>query len=198
MQCAWACSIMNFLPFIVAAIVLAWIIFEGRRLKERLKRLCLHLHGKISGFLIPAFKGQHEGLWYTITLGAEGKNAPLQLVISFEKPCSFTLSVYKETVFSRLGEQFGIVRELKVNDGRFDDEFLIFSRRPQQALLFLNGPSAKDTIRSFFAEGFHSFMVSGKTVAVKRRLYATTYEPSAEQIKAVVQRLASLCRSLYF
>jgi hypothetical protein len=197
MQCPFVCFAGPLFPFVIIAIALVSVILEGKRQKERLKRLCLHLQGRVSGFLTPSFKGQHEGLWYTLTLGAEGKNAPPQLVVSFEKPCSFSLSIYKETVFSRLGEQFGIVRELKVNDPSFDKEFLIFSRKPQQALLFLNGPSAKDTIRSFFAEGFHAFLVSGKTVVLKRRLSETINAPSADQIKAVVQRLASLCRGLY-
>lgn len=166
--------------------------------KKKLKHLSGSLNGSISKFCFwPRFKGEYQGLSFSINLLPAGKNSPPYLVVSVLKTSSFVLRIHKESMFADLGKKLGIVREVKINDESFDREFLIFSNNHEQTVNYLNNSAIKETIKGFFYDGFIELVINRKSLFIKKPNYSVDGDLSHQNISTLLQKLNLLARALY-
>ncbi|MFA5271785.1 MAG: hypothetical protein WC412_05550 [Candidatus Omnitrophota bacterium] len=181
--------------FLVFLFIYGVSSFSGKR---KFKKLSTSLNGQISKFsLWPIFKGQYQGLNFSISLLPAGKGTPPYLVISILKTSSLALRMYKESMFAGLGKKLGIVHEVKINDELFDREFLIFSNNHTQAVNYLNNSAIKETIRGFFDDGFIELVISKKSLFIRKPNYSVDRDLSYQNISTLLQKLNLLARGLY-
>lgn len=181
----------------ILVFVLWGILLTAKKRHSRLQRLSAYLNGSVSKFsFIPSFRGVYQGLNFSVTIIPGGKNSPPVINISLFKNSFFKLSIYKEDILSRLGQKIGILREVKINDELFDREFLLFSNKPSEAMLYLNNSSKKEAIRGLFNNGFTVIKIDGKTVSAGKPDRNLNADFESENMQRFLQHLITLANGL--
>ncbi|MDD4908945.1 MAG: hypothetical protein PHJ00_07795 [Candidatus Omnitrophica bacterium] len=184
------------LPFAVIAIVIIIVITASKGQRDALGKLANHLPGAVKKWsVVPTFSGDYQGLKFFIAISPGGENSPPQLQISFDKKPSFRLSIYKENILTLWAEKIGLVREVKTGDTAFDGEFLIFSNKAQQALMYLSNAAYKENIRKIFNYGFSSFTAGGQKVVIQKS-YSSDFDLEPNKVLDILRVLSSLTRGL--
>jgi hypothetical protein len=184
-------AVLGTAGFIAFAVFVGLImLFAERPKREALKQLALRFEGSVSPFTGSA-KGKFQGFEFSVSLIAAGKNTPPRLIIRFLKQFSFNLRIYRETPFSRLGKRLGLVREVQINDPSFDSQFLIFSNRPVQAVNFLS-MNTKGVLQGLFADGFDSFSLNSRGLALQKPDYVLQADLAPEKIEQILRKILSI------
>ncbi len=187
-----------YFPLIFFSIFLFVFIFSIHSGKGKFKNLLNFPNGRISKFsLIPTFKGQYQGLDFSIYLLPAGKGSPPYLMISVLKSASFTLHIYKETGLTKLGKKLGMVREVEINDELFDDKFVLSSNNRTQTVNYLNNSTIKNTIKELFDNGFIELIINRKGACIKKPNYIVEKDITMQNITTILQKLNLLARGLY-
>jgi hypothetical protein len=172
------------------------ILFYSNKQKAKvLGRLSAGLRGSVSRFsFIPTFKGEYQGLNFSIELLSGGKNSPPCLKICLAKNFLFRLTIYKESFLSNIGKKLGVIHEVKINDEMFDRDFLVFSNKPAQAASYLNNSSVKNAIRELFSSGFNALFIKEKQILIQKPNYNLEIDINPQNITQTLQRLFMLAR----
>lgn len=184
-------------PVLVFTIIFVIFFYSIKRKTKVLTRLSNCLKGSVPKFsFTPSFKGEYQGLNFSVILVEGGRNSPGYLTIFLVKNSFFKLSIHKESILSNLGKKLGIVHEVKINDEAFDKEFLIFSNKPAQVVSYLNNAAIKGVIIELFNDGFNSLMIDGKKIAVKKPNYNLAIDVEPQKVIQILQKLSLLVRGL--
>ena len=196
MPCPTPFIIPLIFPLLIFAVVIFIAIMADTKQKEALKKLSAYLPGTIPKFsLAPTFTGDYQGLKFYIVIAPGGKNSPPHLQIWLVKNVSFRLRIYKENILTLWAEKIGLVREVKTGDPSFDGEFLIFSSKDQQALMYLSNASNKENIRKIFNYGFSSLAAGSQRVFIQK-VYSSDMDLAPDKIVDIVQTLNLITRGL--
>jgi hypothetical protein len=184
------------MPMVVLVVVFAGLVVFlltvlalERPKREALTLLAGRFEGNVS-FFSGQMQGKFQGFGFSVSLIPAGRNTPPRLAVFFPKHYAFNLRIYRETPLARLGKDLGLVREVKINDASFDNQFLIFSNRPVQAVNFLS-MNSKAILRELFAAGFDSFTLVSKGITVQKPGY-TLEDLKPEGVEQLLRKLLSI------
>lgn len=184
-------------PIIFFLIFVLAIYYSSKKRKEALAKLSNYLNGAISKFsLASSFKGEYQGIKFTISLVQGGESSPPYLKIILLKNSLFKLKIYKETALSKLGKRIGVIREVKINDEMFNKEFLIFSNNPVKTTNYFNNENIKKTISELFKNGFDALLLDGKRILIQKPYYNLEFNLEPQSIMRTLQKLILLTKSL--
>jgi len=196
-----SCALNNIIPLLVIIIAIPFFIIAsivaGRKRTQALKKLSGYLTGstpKIS--FLPTFKGEYQGLKFSIMLMPQSRNSPSYLNILVYKNSTFKLRIYKESPLSNFGKRIGLVREVKTDDEFFDKEFLIFSNRVSSAIAYLNNINIKNSLREVFNNGFTLLAINGRFIFAQKPNYIIEVDLEPPKIINILQKLCSLTSGL--
>jgi len=185
-------------PFIFV-FVYAFLIFLAINVSQRktLRRLIPYLPGVIRRLsFLPTYTGEYMGLKFAITLVSGSRNSPPMITITLYKGTQLTLNITRENPLSRFAERLGLMREVKVNDPVFDDQFLIFSNHPDQARGYLVNSGIKNTVRQLFDAGFNRLSVDGKRIYTQKPCSSLNRDFIPEQVVNALQKISLLIMEL--
>lgn len=182
---------------LIFAIFFIISFYSTKKKREILKKLSTYLTGYVSKFpFMASFNGEYQGLKFSIALDAGSRNSPPYLKIRLVKKSFLKLTVSKETFWSNLGNKIGLVHEVKTNDEKFDNDFLILSNAPAPAITYLDNADIKNTIRELFNSGFNSLSVDGKKILIQKPNYNLEQDVEPNNIREILQRLNLLAKGL--
>lgn len=188
-------QLLFFLTIILIFIVASLLGFEKKR--NILRKLSSSFKGTVSKlpFTI-SFKGEYQGLIFSVILNPGSKSSDPALEISLMKRASFTLKLYRESIVSNIGKRLGVVREVVTGDELFDKEFLIISNRATQAKIYLANTNARNAISELSTLGFGSFSIDGKKISVMKSNYNIEEDLNPQKITTILQNLILLTNGL--
>jgi len=167
---------------------LLWWLNQRRR--KKLESLASQLGGEaVSGFLADAYVRLGQGPdEVRIKLIPGGKNQPNHLELQLRNPLGFDLSISRENLATRALERWGLLKEVKIGDPVFDEQYLIRSNDPAQAMMFLQGPGRREAVDYFFLQGFTALQAGTYGLVVRKPRYR---EPDLElgTIRAHLEQL---------
>jgi hypothetical protein len=164
--------------------------------RKILSKLTGYFNGSVSSTpLYTIFKGQYQGLDFSIKLYLGGENAPPYLIISLVKDCTLHLAISRENTLSHVGEKIGLVHKVKVDDETFNSLFLIFSNYPDRARVYFSSADKKNSIRDIFYDGFDSLKADKKNITIRKPNY-NIYDIEPQKITGVLQRLSLMMQGL--
>jgi hypothetical protein len=167
-------QLMIFLA-IPGVIILTVLImyFVNRMMKRKLQPLATALGGElvtsfIKGIYIRLLNYSSE---VRIRLTSGGQNSPPFLIIEQMAPLGFELSVSKENIATRKMEKWGLLKDIKVGDPLFDDNYLIRSSDPVRAQTFLLDSSRRQAVDHFFSHGFTDLQLKKDSITLRKPGY---------------------------
>ncbi|MGE5308743.1 MAG: hypothetical protein ACM3OC_06645 [Deltaproteobacteria bacterium] len=172
----------------LAILVVILHIFQDPA-RKFFKALALKYKGK-AGLLADSMRGKFRDIDFSVHMAGGGKSSPALLVFRLCRPASFMLRVYKQGARGPLGE-ISIVRQARINDPFFDSQFIIYSDRPMMAVNFLN-PSAKNTLKELFAQGFESFLMNKQGLWLGKPAGPLEQDLGPEKVEWALNKLLSL------
>lgn len=163
----------------------------------RFKRLSNALHGSFYKFsLIPTFKGEYQGLKFSIEVVGPTRGRPPYLKLFLNKKSSFKLHIYKKAFLRETVINLGLLREFKTGDEAFEKEFLLSTNNANSAATYLNNPNTKATIKELFNRGFTLLVVNGETIFARKPDYDLNLDLEPNNITAYLKSLSSLAQGL--
>jgi len=163
--------VLLFVAMNAAAFFLLWWLSQRRR--KKLESLASRLGGEVvSVFLAGAYVRLGQGpdeVWIKLIPG--GKNQPNYLELQCRSPLGFNLSISRENRATRALERWGLLKEVKIGAPGFDEQYLILSNDPAQAMMFLQGPGRREAVDYFFRQGFTALLAGKEAVAVRKPRY---------------------------
>jgi len=183
--------VLLFVAINAVTFLLMWWLNQKRR--QKLENLANQLGGQpVSHFLADAYVRLGQGPdEVRIRMIPGGKNQPNILELQSRNPLGFSLTITKENVATRALERWGLLKEVKIGDPLFDEQYLIRSNDPAQALMFLQGQGRREALEYFFRLGFTAFLAGNEAVAVRKPGYREAdLEPSL--IRAHLEQLSRL------
>jgi len=179
----------------VVGVVFSIYYFDGRKKKEALTRLSHRIRGTVGGFFQQSLRGSYEGVRFALILIPAGKNTPPYLTLEFFKTLPFTLQVTGENAFTRLGEKWGLVKDIAVHDPAFDKRFFVRSDDPRKAASFLENVEVRRVIMAFFDKGFDVLSVDKKHLYIRKPHYAFPNDLDAVCVEALFRDLLIFLRT---
>ena len=163
--------VLLFVAMNAVAFFLLWWLNQRRR--QKLESLASQLGGEaVSGFLADAYVRLGQGPdEVRIKLIPGGKNQPNYLELQWRSPLGFDLSISRENVATRALERWGLLKEVKIGDPVFDEQYLIRSNDPAQAMMFLQGTGRREAVDYFFLQGFTAFQAGKDGLVVRKPSY---------------------------
>jgi len=184
------------ITFIVITVTFS-VYYSNRKRREALRKLIGCLDGHIAKFsCAPTLNGELQGLKFSIVLIPPGKNSPPYLNVSLFKDSGFRFRIYKEGFLSNLGKKLGIVHEVITGDALFDQQFLIFSNDPTQAMVYFSNSAIRNTVKEVFDSGFHHILATGKQITIQKTDYVLENDLDTAFITGILQKLILLSKSL--
>ncbi len=173
-------SVFNFLPIIGIIAIIVFVSYERKKYGDAFKKFSSCLPGyvpKISFY--PSYKGDYKGLKFTVELVPQSKNTPSYLHIYLFKEHPFKLRISKESFLTGLGKKLGLLREIKVGDEPFDNEFMLTTDNSDRAKSYLYNQALKNNIRELFWRGFNSVSINYRRILISKPNYnlETDLEP---------------------
>ncbi len=186
-------TLVNLAPLAIVIIaVIAFVMYEREKNRNALKRLSCSLPGYIPGFsLYSSYKGEYKGLKFTVELIPRGKNSPSYLNIYLFKDHFFKLRIYKENTFTDLGKKIGLLREIKVGDVPFDNEFVLSTDNADMAKSYLYNQQLKNNIREFFSRGFTSVSINYRRILISKPNYNLEYDLDPKNVAEIVNIMSA-------
>jgi len=180
------------IPFFIVIIFVAIFHINSSRGREPLQNLSARFNGRIAKFsLCPVFYGEYCGLKFCIKLIPANKSLPDYLEIFLIKKSSLKLKIYRENSLSKLAEKFMLIREVKVNDQRFDEDFMILSNDSTKAANHFRNENMKDVVRKLFDDGFDCIVANGRSIMARKPDYILKKDINADSITTVLQKIIS-------
>lgn len=182
---------LNFLLLIgISIIVLTYLIstFKKRLLIKRLKPISDAINGKIINkvFSNPYIKipGYESEVRIVITSG--GKDSPPLLFIKWLSPLRFNLFITKENILTKTLQRW--IKEVKVGEQSFDDEYYIRSDDQKQSTFFLEYPSRREAMKYFFDNEFN-YIKADKTGVTAGKIFNWKKDQNPENISSYLHEL---------
>lgn len=180
------------LPFFLVIIFAAIFYINSSRGRKPLQNLSARFNGHVPKFsFCPVFYGEYCGLKFYVKLIPAGKSSPDYLEISLIKKSALKLRIYSENSLSKLAEKFRLIREVKVNDQRFDEDFMILSNDPAKAANHFRNENMKDVVRKLFDDGFNCIVANGRSITARKPDYILKKDITADSVTAVLQKIIS-------
>jgi len=171
------------------------LYYANKEKRDALRKLSDFMQGGVyRSLFMPSFKGEYQGLKFSIALLPAGRNTPPYLDITFANSSSFTLSISRESIFGFLGKNLGVIREVEINDKIFDDDFLIRSNKRDEASAYLSSANVKNAIIELFSMGFTRFKITGKNILIHKPNYILERDLNPQNIISILQKLAILAK----
>jgi len=191
----------QFILLVPFVILILFGISVGLRMSRKEKEILMKLAGQLNGSmprfsLYRSLRGQYQGVGFLIKLIPAGKHTPPYLAIDLYKRSAFKLNVYEESGFTNFAKKLGFLREVKVGDEAFDKRLMISSNKPDDAALFLLNTDKRNAINRIFDQGFKSFVINGKSVAILKPYYALERDLGPDFIKEVLRLLNLIATGL--
>lgn len=180
--------------FIIFFISLFRIILLGRKV-ILLSNLSRFLNGKISPcfFIIPGFKGQHEGFPYKIELWNSGRHNSSRdcLGIFFERRTPFNMTIHTR------GESS--LADVKTGNPDFDNRFVVYSSDVWPVSNYLKTPDVQEHISALFLLDYTELQITKNRVQVEKlssdvKVLAVDLERT--RLTKTIKSLAFLAKSL--
>lgn len=189
-------GIVNYFPiFIFVILALIGLVSQKSKIKV-LNNLSSSLQGRVTKFTFtPSFVGEYQGLNFRVILTPASRSSPAYLTISITKGSVFKLKI-THIKFYLAEMELGIAHKVKTGDAMFDEEFLVLSNQPDQAMNYLSNSDTKNTIREFFNAGFNAFLINGKQVLIRKPNYKLNEDLDPQNIKTLLQKLSSLTNGI--
>ncbi|MDD4955221.1 MAG: hypothetical protein PHP17_04190 [Candidatus Omnitrophica bacterium] len=179
-------------PLVIVFVVVAILFLRGSEERSKLSTLAARFNGIITKFsFYPQMSAEYHGLKFLIRLIPAGKSSPPCLEIILLKNSSFKLKIYRENFLSNFGEKLHLIHEVKINDEKFDSEFMIFSNNQQQAVSRLRNESAKNMVRELFGCGFNYIIITGKSITIGKPDYGLESDVNHDSVTNVLRKLIS-------
>jgi len=118
-------------------------------------------------------------------------NEPPYLELQVMSLIGFSFAVRKENAASRALGRWGIAKEVKIGDPRFDEEYLIWGDDQTRIFSFLQDPGRREAVDYFFRNGFRELFTRPEAVIVRKYKYQEAdLEPGL--IRAHLEQLGKL------
>jgi hypothetical protein len=166
--------VLLFVAANAAAFFLMWWLSQRRR--QKLESLASQLGGEpVSHFLADDYVRLGQGPdEVRVRLIPGGKNQPNYLELQSRSPLGFNLSISRENRATRALERWGLLKEVKIGDPGFDEQYLVLSNDPAKAMMFLQGPGRREAMDYFSRQGFTALQAGKEAVAVRKPSYRET------------------------
>jgi len=182
---------LNFLILIgISIIILTYLIstFKKRLLIKKLKPISDAMNGKIiiKVFSNPYIKipGYESEVRIIITSG--GKDSPPSLFIKWSSPLRFNLFITKENILTKTLQRW--IKEVKVGEQSFDDEYYIRSDNQKQTAFFLKYPERREAMKYFFDNEFN-YIKADKNGVTVGKILNWRKDQNPENINSYLQEL---------
>jgi hypothetical protein len=188
-------SILPYALIFPAVVIIAGLLLWYGRSKRQahLVRLAAALGGEaVTGLMkddhLRVNTGEGE---FRIKLLPGNEDDPPLLELQFLSPLDFNLSITKETRATRALERWGVLKEVKIGDPLFDDQYLFQASDPDRGMKFLQEPGRRGAVEYFFRNGFRSVQASANGVLAHKPKYSNSdLEPML--IRAHLEQLGRL------
>ncbi|TBR17867.1 hypothetical protein EPO66_01945 [bacterium] len=166
-------TLINLAPLVIVVMaIILFISIEREKNIVILKKLDCYLPGYVPKLsFYSSYKGEYKGLKVIVELIPRGKNSPSYLNIYLFKEHLFKLRIYKENTLTDLGKKIGLLKEIKVGDESFDNEFMLTTDNPDMAKSYLYNQNLKNNIRELFARGFTSVSINYRRILISKPNY---------------------------
>ena len=174
----------------IAALLLWW---SHKKRQAHLARLAASLGGEtVTAFMADAYVRLSSGAGEVrIKLMPGSDDDPPILELRSLSPLGFSLSITKESRATRALERWGILKEVKIGDPLFDDQYLLQGSDPARVLSFLQGRGRREAVDYFFRNGFRSIQANPDGVFAQKPKYQNSdLEPLL--IQAHLEQLGKL------
>lgn len=183
-------------PLLVVSIVFFAYFYDSRRRIKVLSGLAKHIPGHVSKNIFqPSFNGDYRGIKFCISLIPGSRNTPPYLNISFYKRSSFRLGISRENILTRFGKKFGL-QDVKIQDPRFDEKFLVSSNKADWAMQYLRDPEIRNAVEQLFSQGFESISANGNILLARKPNYHLNFDFQPQVITVNINRLGLLTERL--
>jgi hypothetical protein len=98
----------------------------------------------------------------------------------------FNLTIWQETLGSKLFDKSGKAASVKTGDPVFDNKYRVQADQPDQALAFLQVPKRRTALENLNAKGFYLFKVDSNSVQIKK-----PYVPMRDHVATNLQDYAA-------
>jgi hypothetical protein len=146
---------------------------------------------RISFLLGPHIRVYSDGAETSVCIRSGSKNSPPYLILKRMRPIGFKLHLSKENVATRGLEKLGLLRDIKVGDPVFDDNYLIRSNEAVKAQNYLLYPNHREAIEFFFQEGFRSVLFDKESLTVSKPYYKK-HDLDPERVRTFLEAMSRL------
>jgi len=96
---------------------------------------------------------------------------PPYLELQVAAPIGFAFAIRKENTASRALERWGLMKEVKIGDSLFDEQYLIWGDDQTRIFSFLQDPGRREAVDYFFRNGFRELYTSPEAVVARKFKY---------------------------
>ncbi len=136
--------------------------------------------------------GTFNGVDYSFSSYAGGKNNPPSLLITIESESSGSFHIRKETGFDRFWKKRGLVKEITTYDQIFDNRFFIDTENVHFTEAVLKRQKTRELITYLFDKGFSRIQQKKKKLIVLFSPYKKADRLENEEIREISEKVAEL------